>query len=291
MSYLFPSPCRQESATLANRLIEGQIMNAQHAEESYQLKRENCSLKHQIDETASLSTQPPVTSSSSSNPRSSSDFLVTTNDNNEVEILRETVNRLSTVSCGCLVCPANATLVKEIRRLQSTPNAELASLQDELTQVKMRDAEAQVNLSELRQRLSDLNHEWQSHERTCQTTRETIDDPNADAYDLIAHELVSLKMREAQLDCDTKFLSQKLMDVETQKQVLYNQIKRQDEESQRMRLELEQGRIRENDLRLQYNELRNRVCDGQLRVGSACLRRRRCRPVAFRFSRSKRKTP
>ena len=146
----------------------------------------------------------------------------------------------------------------------------------------MRDAEAQVNLSELRQRLSDLNREWQSHERTCQTTRETIDDPNADAYDLIAHELVSLKMREAQLDCDTKFLSQKLMDVETQKQVLYNQIKRQDEESQRMRLELEQGRLRENELRLQYNELKNRVCDGQLRVGlfREC-RRRRTAPFSF----------
>lgn len=39
----------KESETLANRLIEGQISNAQYAEESYQLKRENCALKKQIN--------------------------------------------------------------------------------------------------------------------------------------------------------------------------------------------------------------------------------------------------
>ncbi|CAF4593863.1 unnamed protein product, partial [Rotaria magnacalcarata] len=60
----------------------------------------------------------------------SSDF-VAESDDNELEILQETVNRLSA----------------ENRRLQSTPNSELASLQEELTLVKMRDAEAQVNLN------------------------------------------------------------------------------------------------------------------------------------------------
>ncbi|CAF4661991.1 unnamed protein product [Rotaria magnacalcarata] len=72
-------------------------------------------------------------------------------------------------------------------------------------------------------------------------------------------------MREAQTDCDNKLLSQKLMDIETQKQVLHNQIKRQDDEMQRVRHELDQSRVRENELRSQLNEIRNQMTDGVLR--------------------------
>ena len=125
----------------------------------------------------------------------------------------------------------------------------------------MRDAEAQVSMNELRQRIADLNREWQLHDSTC-----LKNNPNNDAYDLIAHELITLKMREAQTNCDNKILSQKLMDIETQKQVLHNQIKRQDEEIQRVRLELAEGRIRENEYRIQFNEMKNQMNDGELRV-------------------------
>ena len=136
----------------------------------------------------------------------------------------------------------------------------------------MRDAEAQVNLNEVRQRIADLNREWQLHDSTCKQERELNSEPSNDAYDLIAHQLISLKMREAQLDCDNKLLSQKVMDIETQKQVLHNQIKRQDEEIQRLRAELDQYRGRENDLRFQYNDLKNHSYHGELRVRSSAAR-------------------
>jgi len=132
----------------------------------------------------------------------------------------------------------------------------------------MRDAEAEVSINELRQRIADLNHEWQLHDNTCKSIRENTNNLNLnnDAYDLIAHELLSLKMREAQKDCDNKLLSQKLMDSETQKHVLYNQIKRQDDEIQRIRLELDQSRIHENELRTQLNDVKNQMHDGELKV-------------------------
>jgi chromosome segregation ATPase len=130
----------------------------------------------------------------------------------------------------------------------------------------MRDAEAQVNMNDLRQRISELNREWQLHDSRYKATRETMTNPSNDAYDLIAHELVSLKMREAQTDCDNKILSQKFMDIETQKQVLYNQMKRQDDEIQRLRLELDEFRIRENEFRSQLKENKNRISDKELRV-------------------------
>lgn len=232
-------------------MIEGQVLNAQYAEESYQLKRENNNLKKQLEEQKSIQ---------------SSDFLVDSNEN-EVDVLRETVQRLLNVTICLtfldLTLSAFRLFLEENRRLQSTPQAEIAMLQEELTLVKMRDAEAQVNLNELRQRLADLNREWLNHEQNCQSER----DVSNDAYDIIAHELISLKMREAQIDCDNKLLQQKIMDIETQKQVLHNQIKRQDEEIHRLKTELDQCRAIENDLRSQYNELKRQISDGELRVG------------------------
>jgi chromosome segregation ATPase len=146
-----------------------------------------------------------------------------------------------------------------------TPQNEIAALQEELTLIKMRNAENEVNMNEIRQRIADLNREWQLHDTNCKTLRENNNSDN-DAYDLIAHELLSLKMREAQLDCDNKLLSQQVMDLETQKQVLYNQIKRQDDEIQRVRLQFEQSRVQENDIRSQLNEMKNSVHDGALKV-------------------------
>jgi len=134
----------------------------------------------------------------------------------------------------------------------------------------MRDAEAENSINELRQRIADLNREWQLHDNTCKTIRgnNNLDDSNLtnDAYDLIAHELLSLKMREAQTDCDNKLLSQQVMDLETQKQVLHNQVKRQDDEIHRLRLELEKSRIHKNELHAQLHDIKNQISDGELKV-------------------------
>jgi hypothetical protein len=63
-------------------------LNAQYAEESYQLKRENCTLKKQIEE----KNNPNITQNHNQN---SSDVNAIYE---ELETLRETVNRLRTVS-------------------------------------------------------------------------------------------------------------------------------------------------------------------------------------------------
>ena len=130
----------------------------------------------------------------------------------------------------------------------------------------MRNAESEVNMNELRQRIADLNREWQMHDNTCKNLREKTNPSDNDTYDIIAHELLSLKMREAQLDCDKKLLSQQVTDLETQKQVLHNQIKRQDDEIQRIKAELEESREQENQIRTKLNELKNNIHDGALKV-------------------------
>ncbi len=67
-------------------------MNAQYAEESYQLKRENCTLKKQIENKDNLDIDQSVTSSDDN--QNSSNFHVIYE---ELEALRETVNQLTIV--------------------------------------------------------------------------------------------------------------------------------------------------------------------------------------------------
>ncbi|CAF1058626.1 unnamed protein product [Didymodactylos carnosus] len=276
-----------ESANLANRLIHGQVTNAQNAEELYQLKRENCNLKKQCDELKQI---PLVYRSQQSLPLSvptgnniheltapyqQSDFLslpiptitnISKSDQSDDELkyyrLKESEMNIELK----LLQESVKKLNDENRRLQETPQIEIASLQEELTLVKMRDAEANVNMNELKQRIADLNREWQIHDQKCKSIfnkQEQISNPQE--YDLIEHELLTLKMREAQTDCENKLLSQKIMDSETQKQVAYNQIKRQDDEIQRVKLELQEHQTRESELRSQITDIKHQMRDLEIK--------------------------
>lgn len=149
--------------------------------------------------------------------------------------------------------------MKENRRLQTASNVDFVHFQEEL---KMRESQSKVGLIEIREKLDELQDNWREHEKNCQTTNQ----PTSDAYDLIAHQLISLKIREAQLDCDKKQLEEKIVEIETQKQVLHNQIKRQDEEIQRIKIELDQSRSNENEIRSQCHELKNQLNDREIRV-------------------------
>lgn len=151
---------------------------------------------------------------------------------------------------------------KENQSLKVAPQNQIASLQEELTVYKMRHAEAEMSINDLRQRLSELNRQWQEHDRICQQSSSF----NDNTYEILAHELLTIKMREAQTDCENKLFSQKIMDLETQKQVSFNQLKRQDDELQKFKNELEEFRTRENDLKGQVNEMKNNLHDEQIKV-------------------------
>lgn len=85
----------KESATLANRLIEGQVLNAQYAEESYQLKRENYTFKKQLEE---LNNKNIEITQAKANEQNSIDITLVSKDKEELEKLRETINKLTSVN-------------------------------------------------------------------------------------------------------------------------------------------------------------------------------------------------
>jgi hypothetical protein len=84
---------QKESATLANRLIEGQVMNAQYAEEIYQLKREYSALKRQFEDKNSPNVDKTIIQNNHHNLSNS----IFTPQDEELEVLQQTVDRLAAV--------------------------------------------------------------------------------------------------------------------------------------------------------------------------------------------------
>lgn len=83
----------KESATLANRLIEGQVLNAQYAEDAYHLKHENFNLKKELEEIHLKNLE----NIKENTDQDSSISLILSNDTEELETLREAVHKLTLV--------------------------------------------------------------------------------------------------------------------------------------------------------------------------------------------------
>lgn len=81
---------QQESANLADRLIKGQVINAQNAEAIYVLRNENQKLKDKLNELQLLN--------ESSQEQRRKELSQQTNSSNENELLHVKVNMLLEVS-------------------------------------------------------------------------------------------------------------------------------------------------------------------------------------------------
>jgi ecotropic viral integration site 5 protein len=154
----------------------------------------------------------------------------------------------------------------------------VAHLQEELIAVKLREAEANLSLKELRQRISELSAQWQRH------LQEHKQDsaPPADStpkkllfwenrggdVQKLEEELMTTRIREMETLTELKELRLKLMELETQVRPLFphkdyihilkkkyewqvqvstNQLRRQDDENKKLRENIEQTAQQERE--------------------------------------------
>jgi hypothetical protein len=240
---------------LADRLIKGQVVNAQNAECIYVLKNENQKLKDKLHElqvenenTIELRKKQMVEQSETTN---------------EKELLHEKVNYL----------------LQENNKLRETPDTQ--RLEEELVQVKMREAEAQLAIKELQKTIHVLNLEYQEflNNRTAALSTLSLSNSSASSsslsatanngsnspqprstdYEAFEEELLKVKMREAETISEMKSLNLKLMQLETEKQVAYNQIKRQDDEIRKLNSTISQMQEKECDYKTQLFEQRRQL--------------------------------
>ena len=125
--------------------------------------------------------------------------------------------------------------------MKETPDHQ--RLEEELVLVKMREAEAQLAIKELQKTIHVLNLEYQEflNNRTAAvnslSSPVTTNSTNQEVR-VIEEELLKVKMREAETQSEMKSINLKIMQLDTEKQVAYNQIKRKDEEFRLLNAEI-----------------------------------------------------
>ena len=147
----------------------------------------------------------------------------------------------------------------------------------------MREAEAQLAIKELQKTIHVLNLEYQEFIKnrsaailSLSTSSVTLNgngstmssssnSTNSDMQTL-EEELLKVKMREAETQSEMKSLNLKLMQLETEKQVAYNQIKRQDDEIRKLNLHIQLMQEKEMDTKNQLVEYRRQLDDKEAQV-------------------------
>ncbi|KRX49135.1 Ecotropic viral integration site 5 -like protein [Trichinella murrelli] len=247
----------QESASLADRLIDKQVALAQETEKLINLTHDMSSLrelhseiKKQLEE--AYETVRDLTSKQElmqSQVRETDQELL-------IKELKNRINELETAN----------------KRLKEAPPDNcVASIQEDLIAVKMREAEANLSLKEVRQKLVDLRNDWKLHtamelpepleglEKRPVVVKEQACTPARmkELEDL----LMGVRIREAETLGQLKEMRQRVMELETLNHVCTNQIRRQDEEFKRLTLEHEQCSFKERDHQQNLLEERRRTSD------------------------------
>ncbi|XP_014681720.1 PREDICTED: ecotropic viral integration site 5 ortholog-like isoform X2 [Priapulus caudatus] len=246
----------QESAALADRLIQGQVTRAQEAEESFQVKRELAAVKQVNVETASKLSVAKDELERLKEKHKLSRGTTGLSLKQAEEVIQALQQELLSVRLREAESTASVKELKskiddlgESNRQMSrmAPSNQVASLQEELISVKLREAEANLSMKELRQKVVDLEQTWQKH-MVAMNMGTKNQSNNKNQIQQLYSELMTVKLREADTLMQLKEVRQRVMELDTQSQMSSNQLKRADEEQVLLREQLDEAVSRERKL-------------------------------------------
>ncbi|XP_019293469.1 ecotropic viral integration site 5 protein homolog isoform X3 [Panthera pardus] len=220
----------KESASLADRLIQGQVTRAQEAEENYLIKRELATIKQQSDEASAKLEQAENTIRKLQHQQQWHKCNSNYNEDFVLQLEKELVQaRLSEAESQCALKEMQDKVLDIEKRNNSFPDENnIARLQEELIAVKLREAEAIMGLKELRQQVKDLEEHWQRH--LARTTGRWKDPPKKNAVNELQDELMTIRLREAETQAEIREIKQRMMEMETQNQINSNHLRRAEQE-------------------------------------------------------------
>ncbi|KRZ13231.1 Ecotropic viral integration site 5 -like protein, partial [Trichinella zimbabwensis] len=271
----------QESASLADRLIDKQVALAQETEKLINLTHDMSSLRELHSEIKKQLEEAYETVRDLTSKRAVDrlDKGVQADDACMIE-------HIQTLQQELMQSQVRETdqelLIKELknrineletankRLKEAPPDNCVASIQEDLIAVKMREAEANLSLKEVRQKLVDLSNDWKLH--TAMELPEPLD--GLEKRPVVKEQactparmkeledlLMGVRIREAETLGQLKEMRQRVMELETLNHVCTNQIRRQDEEFKRLTLEHEQCSFKERDHQQNLLEERRRTSD------------------------------
>ncbi|XP_035430048.1 ecotropic viral integration site 5 ortholog isoform X6 [Spodoptera frugiperda] len=287
----------KESSGLAERLVRGQVDLAEGEEETFALAREvqalrraNVDAQQRLavaqDEIRSLE----MTIAENNSRQSSLEGIEGTSSQKGEELARclqrELVRaRLHAAEREAAERELTARIAelenenKSLRRQRVDNN--VAHLQDELIAVKLREAEANLSLKDLRQRVTEISEAWQRHLQEHRQEAPATPVQSNVVSDIMAtpkkllrawegrsgdvqkleEELMTTRIREVEALTELKELRLKVMELETQVQVSTNQLRRQDEEARQLRENLDAALQRERVLQTRQREFQHKYAD------------------------------
>ncbi|XP_050683639.1 ecotropic viral integration site 5 ortholog isoform X2 [Leptidea sinapis] len=285
----------KESSALAERLVRGQVDRAEGEEETFALAREvqalrraNMDAQQRLavaqDEIRSLE----MTIAENNSRQSSLEGIENSTKGEELArcLQRELVRARLDAAEKEVTERELAARINELEnenkmlRKQRVDN-NVAHLQDELIAVKLREAEANLSLKDLRKQVSELSEAWQRHlQEHRQETAPAAVQSTTVVSDLMAtpkkllrawegrgndtkleEELMSCRIREVEALTELKELRLKEMELHTQVQVSTNQLRRQDEELRELRESLDNALQRERALQSRQREFQHKYND------------------------------
>uniref|UniRef100_A0A183IR34 Ecotropic viral integration site 5-like protein n=1 Tax=Soboliphyme baturini TaxID=241478 RepID=A0A183IR34_9BILA len=290
----------EESASLADKLVERQVALAEESDkvlgvthEMYTLRELNCSTQKKLEEAFET-----IRELSSKTREDLVDFAVQVDDHHMIEHIHTLQQEL--VDSQVIQADMKSTikdLKNRILELESTnkrlqempPDNCIANLQEELIAVKMREAEANLSLKELRQKITELDEAWKAIKAfdRCYTSLYTPNTGHAEpspspnsvvntiakktkqkenaftsaAVKELEDQLMCVRIREADTLAELKEMRQRVMELETQNHVCSNQIRRQDDENKRCQAELQAFEAKEKEYHSQLTDERRKTAD------------------------------
>ncbi|XP_059139869.1 EVI5-like protein isoform X2 [Physella acuta] len=259
---------KEESATLADKLVQDQVTWAQEVEQSYALRNELSVTRQQLQETQKkLLDAEDIIGDIRKRTRIIEDavHLDEAEECNMVKYLQEELIavRLREAETACTIKELKlkiSDLEDTNLRLQRAPSNDVQQLQEELIAVKLREAEANLSMKELHMKVNEIETYWESYmERVRQASPKEKSTKSELRH--LQEEIMALKLKEARAVGDLKDAKQKLMELETQNQIFTNQIRRMGEDNKEMKRLLEESAEREKDLKVNIKDLTRKLDD------------------------------
>ncbi|XP_035269436.1 ecotropic viral integration site 5 protein homolog isoform X3 [Anguilla anguilla] len=215
-------------------------------EEQVEIKRlrtENRLLKQRID----------TLEKEKRNPRYTEDFIL--------QLERELVQaRLKEAESQCAMKEMQDKVLEMEKRNTALPDeSNVAQLQEELIGVKLREAEALTGLKELRQQVKDLEEHWQKH--LARTTGRWKDSPRKSAVSELQDELMSVRLREAEVQAELRENRHRMMEMETQNQIQGNHLRRAEQEGRGLQERVQLLTAQNKDLHAQLQRSKRKQAE------------------------------
>lgn len=284
-----------ESAALAKRLVQGQVDRAEGEEETFalaqlheQLRKAFMDTQQKLAEAQEEVKSLELTIHEVNNSRQSSldGGDICTNSDLSQCLQRELVRaRLEAAEREVVERDLNDRIVelenenKSLREQKVDNN--VAHLQDELIAVKLREAEANLSLKELRQSVAEFSECWAKFVRERKDNTEPGSskcDANNDNFfmstpkkilralegrtdTLKSDEFMSDKLKKMEALAEINELRLKVMELETQVQISTNHLRRKEDEIRNLKEQVESAAEREKVLHSEKRELQHKFVD------------------------------